>query len=62
MFKILSAVAAWLLFLMSIQGTIWTFVDSSDKAPLEIVAFFSLWMVTLFLSVVAMKLHAKMKD
>ena len=62
MFKILSAIAAWILFLMGIQGIIWTFVAGWDEGPLEIVAFFSLWVGTLFLSVVAMKLHLKLKD
>jgi hypothetical protein len=44
------------------MGIIWTFVAASDESTFEIGAVFSLWMVTLFLSVVAMKLHVKIKD
>ena len=55
-FKVLATIAACILFILALQGVVWTFVAGYKEAAFEIVAFFSLWVVTLVLSVVVMKI------
>jgi putative copper export protein len=56
-FKVLASIAAWVLFLLALVGLVWTFVAGWDEATFEVIAWFSLWVVTLVLSVVVMKLR-----
>jgi hypothetical protein len=56
-FKVLASIVAWVLFLLGLQGIVWTFVAGWEETAFEIVAFFSLWVSTLVLSVVVMKLR-----
>jgi hypothetical protein len=56
-FKVLASVVAWILFLLGLQGIIVTFLQASRETASEIVGFFALWVVTLVLSVVVMKLR-----
>ena len=56
-FKVLATIAAWILFLLALMGFVWTFVAGWKETAFEIVAFFSLWVVTLVLSVVVMKMR-----
>ncbi|MCX6001305.1 MAG: hypothetical protein NTY79_02020 [Chloroflexi bacterium] len=56
-FKVLASIAAWVLFLLGITGMVWTCVAGWKETNFEIIAWFSLWVVTLALSVVVMKLR-----
>jgi hypothetical protein len=56
-FKVLATIAAWILFLLALMGFVWTFVAGWKETTSEVVAFFSLWVVTLVLSVVVMKMR-----
>lgn len=60
-FKVLASIAAWVLFLLALIGLIWEFVVGFSQHGLAGVAWFSLWVSTLVLSVVVMKLR-KMLD
>ena len=59
--KVLASIVIWILFLMGIQGIIWTFIAGWKEEPFEIIGFFSLWVVTLLFSVVAMKLRKSLE-
>ncbi len=56
-FKVLASIAAWVLFLLALVGMVWTFVAGWKETTFEVIAWFSLWVVTLVLSVVVMKLR-----
>jgi hypothetical protein len=60
-FKVLASIAAWVLFLLALIGLVWEFVAGFSQHGLVGVAWFSLWVSTLVLSVVVMKLR-KMLD
>ena len=60
-FKVLASIAAWVLFILALIGLVWEFVAGFSQHGLEGVAWFSLWVATLVLSVVVMKLR-KMLD
>jgi len=60
-FRVLASIAAWILFILALQGLVWTFVTTNKRTAFEVVAFFSLWVVTLVLSVVVMKLRKKLE-
>ena len=56
-FRVLASIAACVLFLLALQGIVVTFIVGWEETAFEIAAFFSLWVVTLVLSVVVMKLR-----
>ncbi len=56
-FKVLAMIAAWVLFLLALVGIVWTFVAGWKEQTFQVIAWFSLWVVTLVLSVVVMKLR-----
>jgi hypothetical protein len=61
LFKVLASIAACILFILAIQGFVVTFTSGSDETAFEIAAFFALWVVTLVLSVLVMKLTQTLK-
>ena len=60
-FKVLASIAACILFLLALQGFAWTFIATSEETAFEVVAYFSLWVVTLVLSVLVMRLTQTLK-
>ncbi len=60
-FKVLASIAAWVLFLLGLIGVVWEFIAGFSQQGSEGVAWFALWVGTLVLSVVVMKLR-KMLD
>jgi hypothetical protein len=56
-FKVLASIAACVLFLLALTGLIWEFVEGFSQHGLVGAAWFSLWVSTLVLSVVVMKLR-----
>jgi hypothetical protein len=55
-FKILATIAAWILFLLALMGFVWTFVAGMKETAFQVAVYFALWVVTLVLSVVVMKM------
>lgn len=56
-FKVLAAIAAWVLFVLGLIGLVWEFIAGFSQHGLTGVAWFSLWVATLVLSVVVMKIR-----
>jgi hypothetical protein len=60
-FKVLATIAAWILFLLALMGFVWTFVAGPKETAFEVAAYFALWVVTLVLSVVVMKMRKSLE-
>jgi hypothetical protein len=60
-FKILATIAAWILFLLALMGFVWTFVAGMNETAYEVATYFALWVVTLVLSVVVMKMRKSLE-
>jgi hypothetical protein len=60
-FKILATIAAWILFLMALMGFVWTFVAGPKESGFQVLGYFALWVVTLVLSGVVMKMRKSLE-
>jgi hypothetical protein len=60
-FKVLATIAAWILFLLALMGFVWTFVAGMNESAFQVATYFALWVVTLVLSVVVMKMRKSLE-